>query len=194
MGDREGARRQLTARFVGHFIGQDMRSCPQEWRTEVTQLDTVSDWFKGRRSGHHMPSYSGVSVELRPHKQRETVPIGLVELSPYRVNLTFVGWRRTAHMNPRQRIQLIGVLTSSVSSTWTSPRFMLSTMPTAHVGCVLATDLSCLPIPQPEFDWWSRLQRAPARNLRHRYGHCSGCPAFKYPMVRERGTKHGFGE
>jgi hypothetical protein len=139
MGDREGARRQLTARFVGHFIGQDLAGCPQEWRTEVTQLDMVPDRLKGRRSGHHMPSYGGVSVELRPHKQRETVPIGLVELSPYRVNLTSVGWRRTAHMNRRQRIQLIGVLTNSVSSTWTSPRFMLSTMPTAHVCCVLAT-------------------------------------------------------
>ena len=31
-----------------------------------------------------MSSYGGVSVELQPHKQRETVPIGLVELSPYR--------------------------------------------------------------------------------------------------------------
>jgi hypothetical protein len=64
-----------------------MGGCPQEWRTEVTQLSTVSNRLKGRRTGHHMPSYGGVSVELRPHKQRETVPIGLVELSPYRVNL-----------------------------------------------------------------------------------------------------------
>src|SRR5664280_1213620 len=152
MGDREGARRQLTALFVGHFLGQDMGRCPQEWRTEVTRLGTVSDWLKGHRSGHHMPSYGGVSVELRPHRQRESVPIGLVELSQYRVNLTSVGWRRTAHMNRRQRIQLIGVLTSSVSSTWTSPRFMLSTMPTAHVDGVLASDLDGLAIPQPKFD------------------------------------------
>ena len=82
----------------------------------------------GRRSGHHMPSYGGVSVELRPHRQRETVPIGLVELSPYRVSLISVGWRRAAHMNRRERIQLIGVLTRSVSSTRTSPKFMFSTI------------------------------------------------------------------
>src|SRR5664280_1875362 len=80
MGDREGTRRQLTAGFVGRLIGQDMGGCPHEWRTEVTQLGMVPDWLKGRRSGHHMPSYGGVSVELRPHKQRETVPISLVEL------------------------------------------------------------------------------------------------------------------
>ena len=169
-----------------------MGGCPQEWRTEVTQLGMVPDWLKGRRSGHHMPSYGGVSVELRPHKQRETVPIGLVELSPYRVNLTSVGWRRTAHMNRRQRIQLIGVLTSSVSSTWTSPRFMLSTMPTAHVGCELATDLGGLAIPQPKFDRWSRLQRTAARNTRHRYGHCSGWTAFSKPMACKRGQKRAF--
>ena len=155
-------------------------------------MGTVSNWLNGRRSGHHMPSYGGVSVELRPHRQRETVPIGLVELSPYRVNLTSVGWRRTAHMNRRERIKLIGVLTSSVSSTRRSPRFMVSTMPTAHVGCVLVTDLGGLPIPQPEFDWWSRLQRAHARNLRHRYGHSSGCSAISYTGVPARGTKHDF--
>src|SRR5664280_2572267 len=135
-----------------------------------------------RRSGR-CPTAANGAVELQPHKQRETVPIGLVELSPYRVNLTSVGWRRTAHMNRRQRIQLIGVLTSSVSSTWTSPRFMLSTMPTAHVGCELATDLGGLAIPQPKFDWWSRLQRTAARNTRHRYGHCSGWTAFSKPMA-----------
>jgi|NGEPerStandDraft_6_1074524.scaffolds.fasta_scaffold116710_1 hypothetical protein len=43
MGDPEGARRQLTARFVGYFMGQSMGGCPQEWRTEVSQLGTVSD-------------------------------------------------------------------------------------------------------------------------------------------------------
>lgn len=92
-----------------------------------------------------MPSYGGVIVELRPHRQRETVPIGLVELSPYRVNLTSVGWRRTAHIDRRERIQLMGVLTDSVSSTRRSPRFMVSTMPTAYVGRILVADLGGLP-------------------------------------------------
>lgn len=64
-----------------------------------------------------MSFYGGVSVELRPHKQRETVPIGLVELSPYRVNLTSVGWRRIAHTNRRRTSQLVGPLTSPVSPT-----------------------------------------------------------------------------
>ena len=40
MGNREGARRQLTALFVGQFIGRDLGGCPQEWRTEVPQLCT----------------------------------------------------------------------------------------------------------------------------------------------------------
>ncbi len=35
--------------------------------------------------------YSGVNLELRPHKQRETVPSGLVELFMYRVNRTSDG-------------------------------------------------------------------------------------------------------
>lgn len=77
MGDREGARRQLTALFVGHFIGQDLAGCPQDWRTEVLQLGTVSNWLTGRRSVHHLPSYGGGSVELRPHRQRQTVGLNV---------------------------------------------------------------------------------------------------------------------
>src|SRR5664280_3824491 len=58
MGDREGARRQLTALFVGHFIGQDMGGCPQEWRTEVKGTKTTIrplDWHCASPFGHDPP-------------------------------------------------------------------------------------------------------------------------------------------
>ena len=61
------------------FIGRDLGGCPQEWRTEVTQLGARLRLVQINTT---LSSYGGVSVELRPHKQRETVPIGLVELSP----------------------------------------------------------------------------------------------------------------
>jgi hypothetical protein len=133
-------------------------------------LGPVSDWLGGRRSRRHMPSYGGVNVELRPHKQRETVPIGLVELFPYRVNLASVGWRRIARMNRRRRIQLVGVLTSSVSSTWDLAT--VHAFDDAHraPGLCIGHRSRRLAIPQSKFDQKSLLQRAAARNTRHRYG------------------------
>src|SRR5664280_295836 len=46
--DRRSGRCPTAANgaVFGHFIGQDLGGCPQEWRTEVTQLGTVSDWLK----------------------------------------------------------------------------------------------------------------------------------------------------
>jgi hypothetical protein len=91
MGDREGARRQLTALFVGHFIGQDLGGCPQEWWTEVPKLGSASDALLDVQPARRTPFYRGVSIEFRPHGQRETVPSGFVELSTYRVNRTSDG-------------------------------------------------------------------------------------------------------
>src|SRR5664279_1382752 len=77
MGDREGARRQLTALFVGHFIGQDLGGCPQEWRTEVPKLGSASDALLDVQPARRTPFYRGVSIEFRPHGQRETDLVGL---------------------------------------------------------------------------------------------------------------------
>jgi hypothetical protein len=91
MGDREGVRQQLTVLFVGHCIGQDMGGFPEEWRTEVSQVGTVSTpcWTFIPPDAHS--STAGVSMGFRPHGQRETVPSGFVELSTYRVSRTSEG-------------------------------------------------------------------------------------------------------
>jgi hypothetical protein len=88
---------------------------PPKWRPESPVMRPLRPRWP--ICAQRQSSEDGVSVELRPHEQRETVPIGLVELSPYRVDLTSVGWRRIAHINRRWSIQLIGPLTNSFSST-----------------------------------------------------------------------------
>jgi hypothetical protein len=68
-----------------------MGGSPQERRTEVSQIGTVSDAQLDVHPARSTPFYRGVSMEFRPHGQRETVPSGFVELSTYRVDRTSDG-------------------------------------------------------------------------------------------------------
>jgi len=62
-----------------------------------------------------------------------------------------------------------------------------------HANGVFVSEFGDLTIPQPTFDLSSHTAGSCTEHTRHRYGHSSGSSAFSYPMVPERGTKHGFG-
>jgi hypothetical protein len=68
-----------------------MGGSPQERRTEVSHPGTASDALLDVHPARRTLFYRGVSMEFRPHGQRETVPSGFVELSTYRVDRTSDG-------------------------------------------------------------------------------------------------------
>jgi len=100
MGNREGARRQLTAPFVGHFIGQDLAGCPQEWRTEVV-------CFSGDQGGP------------RSARRISTVEIGAchVVVEPPRHEVDHIALHESD--NPRELLNLVDSRVSQYDSTRT---------------------------------------------------------------------------
>jgi hypothetical protein len=65
------------ARFVGHFIGQDMGGCPQVWRTEVSQLGTVSDALQDVHPARRKRSTEGSAWNCVRTGSARPSPVGL---------------------------------------------------------------------------------------------------------------------